>query len=385
MAVEQINAEGGLLGRNLTIVAEDDNQETTPDITELTNALTRLIIVDKADYVIAGAASGGNANNALVYQDICCSQKKILFTLGTPLVDLTQRVLDNYDKYKYYFRAGVSPNETALDMAYVQSLAALKSATGFSKIGYLLQDTTAKREGTAPYFDSELPKLGFEIVYHNLFAPATIDFTSYFAQAEAAKAQILFAFLPNAPKSATLVNEWYERQSPMVLCGDISGVSDPTFWNTTSGKTEFVLSKVSAVSLSYPITDKTLPAKEAFLDRWGVVMKGGGASAYDVVRFILFDAIKRAGTTETEAVIKALEKTEIDTSLARNFEFTSSHDILVDAAGMTSPSQSGILYIAAQWQNGVQVPVFPEMLRIQAGTTYKFPPWQGPWSNKLTP
>ena len=53
LAAEQVNAEGGVLGRNFTVVAEDNDAETSNDISMATNALTRLITVDKADFVVA--------------------------------------------------------------------------------------------------------------------------------------------------------------------------------------------------------------------------------------------------------------------------------------------------------------------------------------------
>jgi len=375
LAVEQINAAGGLLGRNLIIVAEDDDSETTSDLAIGTNALNRLISIDKADYVLSAPNTNG-----LVYQDICCTQKKILFTLGVTLENLTQRVADNYDQYKYYFRAEWNPNSTAINMAHIQSLAVLKNSTGFTKIGYLLIDSTQTRMAAGPMLDSELPKFGFQIVYHTFFSPSTIDFTSYFAQAEASGAQILFVLLPSVPKSFPLINEWYDRQSPMLICGSIYGVPDPTFWNTTSAKTNCVLSLSSAVVLGYPLTDKTIPVREAYQTRWGVTMTAGAAAAYDTVKYLLTDAINRAGTTESNAVIKTLETANIDTVLAKGFQFTSNHDILIDALGMTSLSQSNLLFIVAQWQNGVLVPIFPESLRIAAGANLKYPPWNGPWS-----
>jgi len=140
-----------------------------------------------------------------------------------------------------------------------------------------------------------------------------------------------------------------------------------------------VFSRGNSVTLGYPLTSKVLPAREAYLKRWGAPMKGSGASAYDIVRFILFDAIKRAGTSETEAVIKTLETTSVETVMARRFSFTSSHDILVEEVGMTDLAESHMLYIVMQWQNGTQVPVYPEALRVEAGATYKFPPWSGAW------
>ncbi len=53
-AAEQINAEGGVLGRNFTVVARRRRRcDSGLDISTATNALTKLITVDKADYVIS--------------------------------------------------------------------------------------------------------------------------------------------------------------------------------------------------------------------------------------------------------------------------------------------------------------------------------------------
>lgn len=375
MAVEQINAAGGLLGRSLTVVAEDDDSATAPfDISVATNALNRLISVDKADCVLSLGTFG------LTYQDICSGQKKINFLLYAPLDNLTQRIVDNYDKYKYTFRAEYLANGTTLNLAHVQTLAALKNATGFTKVGYLMYDSSSVRGETVPYFESELPKLGFQIVYRSLFPPTTMDFTSYFAQAETAKTQILFVIQTTIPRCAAVVNEWHNRQSPMLLCGDLSGAVDWDFWDTTSGNTEFVLTKNTGLTMNYPVTSQTAPAKNAFLARWGVPMNNLAASAYDVVKFFVAEAIAKAGTTDTDAAIKALETTNMDTVLSNDFKFTSNHDIYVDASGMTNMSKTTMLYIVVQWQNGVQVPIFPDSLRKSAGATLNYPPWQGPWS-----
>jgi branched-chain amino acid transport system substrate-binding protein len=126
------------------------------------------------------------------------------------------------------------------------------------------------------------------------------------------------------------------------------------------------------------LTNKTLPAREAYVQRWGEVPTDAAIGAYDALKFILSNAIERAGTTETEAVIQALEKTNVETSSARHFVFTSSHDVMVGA--INDPTADYVVMCDFQWQNGTQVPVKPEAIMKEAGATYKYPTWQGPWS-----
>ncbi|MCJ7613678.1 hypothetical protein MUO71_02785, partial [Candidatus Bathyarchaeota archaeon] len=103
---------------------------------------------------------------------------------------------------------------------------------------------------------------------------------------------------------------------------------------------------------------------------------------YDLVRFILPDAISRAGTIETEAVISALEETDVETVLARHFVYTSTHDIMIGEAGPNKPAEDYMLVCLFQWQDGVQVPVYPQEIMDEAGATYTYPPWSGPWDEQ---
>jgi len=370
LAAEQVNAEGGVLGRNFTIVAEDDDG-TTNDISVAINAMTKLITVDKADYVMT---LGGAATFS--YQDLCSEQKKILVSVYTSSDELSQRVLDNYDKYKYYF--SMMANGTSSHDGFVDSLLVLRNYTGFNKVAYIDQDVGYEKWRSSVL--GSLSEYGFDVVYQGSATWATGDFTSYFAAMEAAGAEILFA---NIYLSACtpFVKEWHDRQSPFVLWGMIDLATAGYFWDLTEGECEYVSSCGFPSLAGYPLTNQTIPFRDAYNQRWnGELPTIPGTLIYDFVRFVLPDAIKRAGTTETEAVIKALEKTDVETTTARRFLFTSSHDVFIGMAGPNRPDVDYMLVCLFQWQNGTQVPVYPQEIMDEAGATYKYPPWQGPWS-----
>jgi branched-chain amino acid transport system substrate-binding protein len=376
LAAEQINAQGGILGRNITIVAEDDDSETPPyDIAVATNALTKLITVDKADYIVSPSAY------AQVYQDICAEHQKIYFCGGSLSDNDTQRVLDNYDKYKYFFRPGANAS-SAVD-GDIDCLLTLRNYTGFNKVAYLVEDIPGFY-GQGAEVKNLLPDYGFEVVYYNTFTPGTADFTSYFAAIEASGAQILNPMV-FSQSCYSLVKEYYDRQSPFVMWGGIWLAQDSRFWKLTDGKCEYTSFTGLPITAGYPLTNKTLQTREAYVQRWGDIPDWTATGFYDVVRFILPDAIKRIGTTETQAVIKTLETTNIETSMARHFIFTSSHDGFVGAAGLNIPSADYLLVCLFQWQNGTQVPVYPKQVMQEAGATYQYPDWTGPWSSKQIP
>ena len=379
LAAEQVNAEGGILGRNITIVAEDDDSSTQPyDVAVATNALTKLITIDRADFIIA---AGGLSTIIMPYQDICSEHKKILFTVGTALDNYTQRVLENYDKYKYYFRS-FQTNSTTVSAGMLGDVIIVGNYTGFTKVALLFQDGPAARSA-ALGLSGALPYYGFQIVYNAFFALGTTDFTSYFAAIEAAGAQIVVPYMTLGQSDASFVKEWHDRQSPTVIWGVLGMATENRFWELTEGKCEYVSFAGLPVTAGYPLTNKTVPTREAYIHRWGEVPASPGA--YDTVRFILSDAIKRAGTIETEAVIKTLETTNVETSSARHFVFTSSHDVMVGSGAPNNPEEDYMVMCIFQWQNGTQVPMKPEAIMKEAGATYKYPPWNGPWNHKQTP
>ncbi len=371
LAAEQVNADGGVLGRKFEVFgADDDSMNAIPDTTIATNALTRLIAVDKVDFLLTSGILSST------YQEIV-SQHKIIMLDGMVGADeLTQKVLDDYDKYKYYFRIGL-PNSTSSNAGVLDSIMTLKDYTGFNKIGYVTHDTLGATERIARYTDT-WSENGFDVVYTTAIPLDAFEFSSYFARAEAAGAEILYCTI-NGPACVPFVKEYSDRQSPMILSGLISMVSDSNFWNVTDGKCEFVSSNTYPTVVGYPLTSKTASFREAYIERWGEDSLLGFGPSYDAVRYILPDAIRRAGTTETEAVIKALETVDVETSLARHFVFTSSHDIMIGEAGPNKPSEDYFLICIFQWQNGELVPIYPKEIMEEAGATYTYPDWPGPW------
>lgn len=362
LAAEQINAEGGILGRNLTIVAEDDDTITGNDPIKARNAMNKLISVDKADFIL----TSGITSMVSIYQEIVAEHKTILFHFGDNREEVSQKVLDNYDRYKYYFMfvGNQSGNELGLNHNY----AAMQEYTGLNKValwgtgsesGSVFDDTTAI-----------LNDLGMEVVHTASIPYNTVDFTSYFALAESRGAEIIIPSLYVPSAGIPFVKEYATRQSPTIIWG-LPYIANSDSWEITDGTCNYVTGGIAAVVAGYPLTSHVIPFREAYFERWGEPVTGAyTAFAYDIARFVLPDAIERAGTIETDAVIAALEETDLEeTSLYRAVKFTSSHDLLVTEMGSTF----------FQWQNGELKIVYPKELMIADNVTYIFPDWPGPW------
>ena len=373
LAAEQLNSEGGLLGKQVEVIGEDNDLESGADMVVVNSALNRLITVDKVDFIIGLA--GGDA--CLSSQDVIAEHKKIFFNLAAGQLEDTQRVLDNYEKYKYYFR--LTENATTSFRGITDCLILMRENIGFNKIGYLAEDR-GWTKGITQSLDQYLPENGFDLVYKGTFSLGTVDFSSYFAAAEAAGVEVLVPLIAT-DMGLSFVKEYYDRQSPLFVYGGLIGIiSTPEGWEWTDEKCNHVSTVGAPIVTGYPVTSKILPTRDAYKQRWNEDITSGGAGAYDVVRFILSDAIERAGTIETEAVIEALEETSIETTKARNWVFTESHDVMV-GENVHDPEADYQLVMIFQWQNGELVPVYPKKIMEEAGASYTFPDWAGPWDD----
>jgi branched-chain amino acid transport system substrate-binding protein len=372
LAVEEINAQGGILGRRVELVGEDHDNGVDPVI--FTNALTKLITQDQADFIV-GLVAG---QNGFVVQDIIAQHKIIFLSTGTGPEEVSQRVLDDYSKFKYYFMTWF--NETCGKLGITDSLIHVRELTGFNKIGYLAEDydwNKNMREG----LDEFLPENGFELVYKGKFSFNTVDFSSYFAAAEAAGVEVLFPMIATE-LGIPFCKEYYDRQSPMLVFGGINLMaSDPSGWERTEGKCNNMAFSDFLTMTSYPYTSKTLQTRDAYMNMWGgEPITLAAANTYDAIKFILKDAIERAGTIETEAVIRALEETSVETSNVRDFVFTESHALMMET-NPNDPDADYAIEMVFQWQDGVQVPVYPKKIMEEAEATLTFPDWPGPWDN----
>jgi branched-chain amino acid transport system substrate-binding protein len=372
LAVEEINAEGGILGKQVELFGEDHDGGLDAVITS--NALNRLISEHKVDFIIGNAAG----QIGFQVQEIIAVHKKIFISTGTGADAVTQRVLDDYDKYKYFF--SIAFNDTCGKLGATDSLTHIREMTGFNKVGYLAEDL-GWNKGVMDGLDDFLPANDFELVYKGRFPLGTVDFSSYFAAAEAAGVEVLLPMIATGA-GIPFVKECYDRQSPMVVFGGICSLaSDSNGWEWTDGKCNHMSFAEYPTTAGYPFTSKTLQTRDAYMNRWGEPITIGAATTYDGIRFILADAIERAGIIETDAVIKALEETSVETSNARDFVFTESHALMM-GKNPNDPNADHSIVMVFQWQDGVQVPVGPRKIMEEAVATLTFPDWPGPWDEK---
>jgi branched-chain amino acid transport system substrate-binding protein len=158
--------------------------------------------------------------------------------------------------------------------------------------------------------------------------------------------------------------QWKQQEVPVPMFGISSQATNSSFWNDTNGAVEGVLYQaVSGPDVA--VTPKTLPFVTAFKAKFGNFPSYAGYTAYDEVYYIA-DAIKRAGSTDPDKLVTALEATDWVGTIGR-IQFKGKDTANPHALKVGPETITGLML---QWQNGKQVNLWPEKL---ANGKMKFP------------
>ena len=162
-------------------------------------------------------------------------------------------------------------------------------------------------------YEKCLPKIGLKVLDHIRFSPDTTDFTPIFNKIEALKPDVIITGISHVGTQPTV--QWKSQQVPIPMFGISSQATNSTFWKDTNGATEGVLfNAVSGPGVA--VTPKTLPFVEAYQKKYGNAPSYSGYTAYDEV-YMIADAVKRAGSTDSDKLVDAMEKTDYVGTIGR--------------------------------------------------------------------
>jgi branched-chain amino acid transport system substrate-binding protein len=106
---------------------------------------------------------------------------------------------------------------------------------------------------------------------------------------------------------------------------------------------------------------------DAYTEKYGVEPEGYGASSSYMAVYTLKDAIERAGTLDSDKVVEALKKTDMEGVYGRIRFDPESNQIIASL-----DPKEGAVGTIFQWQDGERVVVFPP--KIATGEIM-LPPW----------
>src|SRR5450631_1079153 len=351
MAIDDINAKGGVLGRKLEMVVADETENPETGI----SAIKKLTADEKVDVLIGGYTSGVT----LAQLPHISAAKTIYLGVGAASPSITAKVKQDYDNYKYIFRVGPlnAGNQAKQVTGFISGF--VKGELGISKIA-IVGESAKWVQDLVPVLKKGAIDGGSDVRLAEFFDTATSDFSPLFAKVKDSGAQYLIVILSHA-SSDVFVKQWYDAQVPIPLSGIDVKSQDADFFTRVSGKANS--ETVGMFAIRAPLTPKTVPFWDEFVKRFGTAPVYTGIGAYDAV-YVYADAVARAKSVEPDAVIKELEKTD-HTGIAGKMVFDDMHDV------KTGPGMQNLLFV--QWHpNGDRIVVWPK-----EGATGKMiaPPW----------
>ncbi|MGI6004027.1 MAG: ABC transporter substrate-binding protein [Christensenellales bacterium] len=277
IALEEINDAGGILGRPVEVVIEDDLGTDAGAV----NAYNRLASQDDIVAII-----GSNYSTLSLAYDADVRKAEILTTAQGSNTRLGQ--LGN--PWHYQLRVSDEIQVTASVQYMVDNLGLTKWA--------VINDTETASSGQAETAVAALKSYGIEPEEWVTYTGGTQDFTAQLTRIRQADVQAVYAAGVN-PEIALLTVQYRE----MGLTAEIMGSNgfSSTQMRETAGYD--VSSGIYSATHYVPDTpfEKGRALAEKYLERYGVAQDAAGALAYDHV-YMICEAITRAGSTDRTEV-----------------------------------------------------------------------------------
>jgi branched-chain amino acid transport system substrate-binding protein len=342
MAADEINAKGGVDGRQIEIVTYDNHSSSADAV----RAFQRAVNEDKVSVVIASYIS----EVVLALEPWAARLKTPFITPGAASNEISKSVHSDYDKNKYTFHGYLT--SAALALSVCDAAKDLLVDQKHMTTAVIMSEDAAWTKPLDIAYEECLPKIGLKVLDHIRFSPDTTDFTPIFNKIEAAKPDVIITGISHVGVQPTV--QWKNQQVPIPMLGVASQATNETFGKDTNNASDGVLYQgVSGPGVA--VTPKSVPFAEGFKAKFGNYPSYAGYTAYDEVYYIA-DAVKRAGSTDADKVVDALEKTDWEGTIGRT-QFYGKDDPFTHSIKYGKGLITGLML---QWQDGKQISVWPK-------------------------
>jgi branched-chain amino acid transport system substrate-binding protein len=292
LVVKDVNAKGGVLGRTVELLVEDD--VCKPEVA--TNTATKLVSL-KAHVVLGHICSGATKAALGIYKD----SKIIAMSPSATNPALTQS-----GDYPNFYRTIASDDaqarlevDFALDTLKLKKIAVLhdkgdygKGLAEFAK-GFLEKDPRAK------------------VVLYEGITPGAVDYSAVVQKIKRADADAVI-FGGYHPEASKIVTQMRKKKMKTIFISD-DGVKDDTFIKVAGKYAEGVYATGPKDVSKNPMA---IAANEAHKKSYGADPGAFFLNAY-AATLALLNAIEKAGSTDYDAIAKALHTQDVETPLGK--------------------------------------------------------------------
>ncbi len=302
IAVDQVNGQGGVLGRPIELVVHDDRADAREGVA----VAQRMIERDRVVAVVGGSYSGPSRAAAPLYQ-----------AAGIPMVVGYAVHPDITRAGAYIYRIGF--------LGQVEGAGAAEAAAVLLNARRVVMFTMDNDFGRAlaEGFKARAARRNLQILEEFIYPLGEQNFASYLARTRPLNPDVVFAS-GYYNEAAQLVRQARQVGLTATILGE-EGFDTPKFIEIAGPAAEGV----------YIVTnlnrDDPRPIVRSFMDEYRARYRTEpdmvGASNYDAF-MVLVDAIRRAGSTDGEAIRRALAETREFEGLTGRLTFTAGRETI---------------------------------------------------------
>jgi branched-chain amino acid transport system substrate-binding protein len=350
LCVKHANEKGGVLGRRIELLVEDDQSDAATAV----RIYERLITQAKVDAILGPYSSP-------ITEAVANVSEKYRMPLVAPLASATSI----YRKGRRFVIMVQSPAEV-----YHEGLIDIAVKRELKTIAVLSEDTIfpqATAQGTLEL----AKKRGLKVVFAESYPKGTVDFRPILGRLRAANPDVVAA-ATYFDDAVAIVRQTKELNINPKMLGVTVGGDLPKFYETLGASADFVygssqwepeLATLRAGGL-VPVA-RQYPGAREFFEAYKKEFAGADFSYHSAGGYagceLLLEAIRRAKSLDGEKIREVLLKLDIHTVYG---------GYRVDASGF----QIAHKMLTFQWRGGRKVIVWPEELAAERAV-FPTPPW----------
>jgi branched-chain amino acid transport system substrate-binding protein len=343
--VEQLNNNGGLLDRDVSLVTKD----TEIDPSTARERYRELLLEEEADVTFGIFQTEAG----VVIQDELSEFETLHLSGGASGSDIPSKISNQYDTYKYWFRTNWNGRQQGGAIArFAQSFF---DQLGYDRIAVVREDVG----GFDPIVNSAVDGLpdGLDIAFQESYSSDTTDFTPVLDRAESENIDFMLAFIGYG--GVPLLLQYNERNPDFELGGGDTLSGTTAHYNNTEGAIEGIWTYVSGSGEGFEHTDVTVDVIEAHKEKFDQgPVHANGFPHYDSMETYV-QAVEEVGSLDVEDVIDYIESDLEFTGTTGTVSYHDRdgkypHDTVYNLEH--SPP-------VFQWQDGEQVGLWPEANR----------------------
>ena len=292
LVIKNINAKGGILGRKVELIIEDE--ACKPELA--TNVATKLVSA-KVDAVIGHICSGATKAALRTYKDA----KIIVISPSATSPELTLS-----GQYPNFFRT-IAPDDAQAKLVVDFALQTLK----FTKVA-VIHDKGYYGKGFAEYTKRYIEdSKKAQVVLYEGVTPGAVDYSAIVQKIKHTGADAVI-YGGYHPEAASIVQQMRKKGMKTIFISD-DGVKDQTFIKVAASYAEGVYASGPKDTTKNPIAIAAIAEHQK---AYGAEPGAFYLNAYAAIQAVL-NAMNNAKSTEYSAVAKAMRTYYTDTPLGK--------------------------------------------------------------------